>query len=508
MMGYINKFAVLVLVLSIYLYPAVGQTDFSVNITPANIDFGIVNPGSVHSANYSVVNQGASTIQIEITMLYDQVIDVIYPERINLNPGESTVVPIEFQAPTNPGRYRLFIKFRPVLENQGSGGGAAPEFQGSINFTVEGVGVSLFQVSSGNPNTPLLAFLKVEAFNRTISVAHGTVRIRVGGEEIQMHSISISGGGNVTQLNWSQVLEFDQVGTYTADLSLSINSSRGIVDLEVTTTFIVGSAIPWLSIKTIEIDDEGSKALSIMANNNGTLPYLLSLKVSVKEQSSGEEPIVRLISDIVQEPTSYLIPIIVQNSGEYVAVIQGLAGEITIERTINLGQVSQTAIGPSPNSPPNYSLLLFGVIAAAAIASIITLFKKYGSKPFSFTIFAVHLFISSGEGLLTYNVSTKEIQEMDFDRLGRVVMTINSIEMIDGKFVSVMINDTRKMFVTLINGLGFAVEVPVELRIEDVEKKSKLLETLKRIEKERGEALKNGLVDIAADYMEYCLGEI
>ncbi len=507
-MGRLLRSLVMVLLLStvFHMRPVNSQSEFNVNITPANIDFGTVR-GNIHfAANYSIVNQGSNRVDIQITVLQDQNIDVDFPHRVSMDPNEEVEVSIYVQTPEEPGQYKIYVKFRPQVENQGSGGGAAPEFQGSISFTVGGVRATMFQISSGEPNTPLLGFLQVESFNETLSQINGEIEISSEGNLIQTLPISILGGNNTTQLNWSQVLKFEQGGFYTARALLSVNSSLGITNLEKTSSFIVCRSIPWISLRVIEMDSEGTKVLSVTANNNGTLPYLLSLKISVHEMESGETPIVRSISEIIQSTTGYLIPLVVQSAGNYVAIIEGIAGTTPIEETIQLGIISQTVIGPSPPSSPNH-LLFIAVGVAGLIGMVLIFVLRKRSKPYKFTIFAIHIFVASGEGLLTYDILTKDIQEMNFDRLGRVVMAINTIEMRDGKFIPVKVNDRRKMLVTLIRGLGFAIEVPIEVGIEEVEKKSNLLQTLNRIENERGDALRNGLVDISADYMEYYLGD-
>ncbi len=485
-----------------------AQASFNVEITPGIIDRGIMQPGVSGNGTFRLINHDSNDAKVEIHVIRSNPnITIDFPESVDLNPLEEKTVSIKFVTPSNPGEYVIKVKFRPATVNEGSGGGAVPEFEAKILFSVPGIKVNIFHVDSGEPNEDLLMYLEVSSYNLTFTSFEGKVEFSQGGNVVSTMAIKKNAGNETNQLNWSRLIQFDQEGAYVGILNLKVNSTKGVIPVGERVLFIVGRSIPFISVK---VNDNSSEifSLEIIADNNGTLPYLLSLGIEIRDSDTGELALSESIADVVERRTSYIIPVVVPKEGTYDAIITGSAGGKPIAKIIKLGQVAQTIIGKEPPSnaiPPVF--LLAGTIAVIGVLGLSLLLKiRHKKVSIVNSIIALHSFTESGEGLFTYDMQNKEIDEMDFNRLGKIVLAINSVEVPDSKFISVKFDDQSKLFVTLINGLGFAVEVPVKMTIDEVES-SGILHGLRKIEEDRGNKLKNGLVDVSADYLEYLIGE-
>ena len=263
---------IFVIFCGIPIAPSSAQASFNVEISPGIIDKGIMQPGTLGNGTFKLVNHDTNDAKVEIHILKSNPnITVDFQEFVDLSPLEEKTVTIEFVVPTKPGEYIIKVKFRPASVSEGSGGGAVPEFEAKILFSVPGIKVNIFHVDSGEPNEDLLMYIEVTSYNLTFTSFEGEATFSQEENVVSKMEIKKYAGNATNRLNWSKLIQFDQEGAYVASLNLRVNSTKGILSVGERVLFIVGTSIPFISVKVNDKENE-IFSLEIVADNNGTLP--------------------------------------------------------------------------------------------------------------------------------------------------------------------------------------------------------------------------------------------
>ncbi len=548
-----------ILILSYVPVQGTASTNYSVFPSSINLGYYTSNFTQLElEGNFTVRNLDPSSsldLQVYVSNIPKGTYITI-PNTVTVDPNSEKIIFFTLHIPPNPGRFVLSVRMEPEGNNQGSGTTAVPIFEGKVSYVVGGHTVSSFSVSSHSSKLPFTAAVVLESTSLNPSIA--TMSLDIYSDQFLLLSQSIGSVqlGSMQNTTEPSVYQFassftlDEQGIFRAVLSVIFENSTMGYYSETTreAEFISGTSKPLVETGIYDETESGFDyaTAEIHASNLGDLPYLLTVLVNIT--IDGEVVNSYSSSRMISNEVSIIQPLLFGKTGIYRIVILGKAGDLLIrdEREIEILGFGEQTTSQTPDIVSNLIqnedsltryliyliLILIVLILLAGFALILKQLlkkeKKYlpdlpdindrreslgrsvresmgqisdttiriSLKPIDVKLSKIHIFLTSGEALATYDIRSKTLTDLSEIALTDMIVALRSIDPNILEFIPLRKNSQNSIYIHVIGELGFGVELEDDndyQKLQESETLKKALETFYEIHKD---TLTRGLVDL------------
>ncbi|MCY3414057.1 MAG: hypothetical protein INQ03_20605 [Candidatus Heimdallarchaeota archaeon] len=513
----------LIFLLLIFTFPQVSAAEVNYSLDFKNVDYGFVSPGTRLLGNFTIYNNNnADVLNFSITVYSEITLDYDLAKFVVITAGNKKLVNFEFIAPDSGGDYVVRIKVAPSSEGISSGSVAIPAYEGYLKFTVVSLGISMFSFQSGH--TSGIGHLEVININNVSLFLSGLIEYYSEGvkkHETDLDSVNIP-AYNESEINYPRVRweiatgELDD-GLYTAKVMIYYNLYDKPRSISSNTGFIIGEALPIISLELTASENTNKQyaTVFILAKNEGYLPYLLEFDISIKDKDSGSLYSNNHFGEIVQDEYVYAADLRIDREGVYIATVTGKGGDVSFTDSIEIEskgflETREDLIDTITEGAEQIPLWLYILMGVNIIAFVSFILNKLRTKkvvtdvePIIVKVTQVepkikkmHIFLSEGEALATYDHEKRELDEMEIEKIGQIIMSIAQINFDILDYLPVEIDATTTLYLQIRQGLGIAFELDSSSEYQRLINSARIRERVNLFVSMHGDNLRRGLVDL------------